>query len=187
MSIFNRDFFDFVLDNGEQLRISKGDNLKDSSYIYIVSDGIVAEYKGDVIIDIYRRKETLYLNGTFAVCLSSGKLYRIKKSMLSNYNDYLFKIVDYKSQHLIGKLHNICTGRVEKRLADLLCSFGDKYGIHNGRSVFVPFSMSRSRISDMINCRAETVSRIFSDWESKSFIEISKEGFDLCNLHQQKF
>ena len=107
--------------------------------------------------------------------------------MLSKFNDYIFSVIDFKSNYLIDKLHNICTGRVEKRLADLLCSFGEKYGIHNGRSVFVPFPMSRSRISDMINCRAETVSRIISDWESKSLIEVSKEGFDLCELSKQNF
>ena len=187
MSKFNQEFFDYVMKNGDQLKITKGSRIDNSSKVYVVADGIMAEYKGEVIVDIYRRREVLYLTGTHGLALSSCKIYMIKKSLLGSYSNYLFDLVDHKSRYLIDKLHKICTGRVEKRLADLLCSFGDKYGIHNGRSVFVPFSMSRSSISDMINCRAETVSRILSDWESKSIIEVRKEGFDLCNLSKQNF
>jgi len=182
MSNSKQGLIDFIKENGKEVFLQKGSVIKDSSSVYLIRDGIIAEHKDTVILDIYRRKEVVLLNGTYLSALSNCSLYSVKKSLLSKYSIHIFDLLESKLKFLADKHHRVCTSRVEKRLADLLCSFGERYGIHNGRSVFVPFSMSRSRLSEMINCRPETVSRVFTDWESKSMIEISREGFDLCDL-----
>ena len=62
---------EYIICNGKETTIKKGDRLWfDRSEIVLCKSGVVGEYQGELLIDVYARKEIIFEVSTKGVALS---------------------------------------------------------------------------------------------------------------------
>ena len=172
---------EYIICNGKETTIKKGDRLWfDRSEIVLCKSGVVGEYQGELLIDVYARKEIIFEVSTKGVALSEGCLYSISKSKIPvKYEDFLHKNLIKRNTRLLNRIGHLTEGSVEHRLHKLLKDFGDRYGMFTGKTTFIPLSLSRQKLAEMLNCRSETVTRIVSKWRRDNVVDFRKEGIEL--------
>lgn len=172
---------EYIICNGKEKTIKKGDRLWfDRSEIVLCKSGVVGEYQGELLVDVYSRKEIILEVNTTGVALSEGCLYSIAKSKIPiEYKNSLHKNLIKRNTRLLDRIGHLTEGSVETRLYKLLANFGDRYGMFTGKTTFIPLSISRQKLAEMLNCRSETVTRIVSKWRKSGVVDFRKEGIEL--------
>ena len=172
---------EYIICNGSETTIKKGDSLWfDRSEIVLCKRGIVGEYQGELLVDVYARKEFIFGVHAKGVALSEGLLYSIARSKIpAEYEETLHKNLIKRNLRLLARMSHLTEGSVENRLHKLLGDFGDRYGMFTGKTTFIPLSISRQKLAEMLNCRSETITRIVSKWKRNGEVEFRKEGIEL--------
>ena len=137
-------------------------------------------YQGDLLVDVYARKEFVFGVHTKGVALSEGCLYSMPMNKVpAKYEETLHKSLVKRNSRLLARISHLTEGSVENRLYKLLGDFGDRYGMFTGKTTFIPLSISRQKLAEMLNCRSETVTRIVSKWRRNGAVDFRKEGIEL--------
>jgi CRP-like cAMP-binding protein len=82
---------------------------------------------------------------------------------------------------LTNRLTELSGGRVEARLARVFLKLAADMGQRRGDSTFIPLTLSRQEIADMIDTTIETSIRIMSRWGKQDLVRTEKDGFLLVD------
>ena len=82
---------------------------------------------------------------------------------------------------LTTRLTDLTGGRVEARLARFLLKLASDMGQRRPEGVFIPLSLSRQELADMIGTTIETAIRIMSRWGKEDVVRTEKDGFLVVN------
>lgn len=74
------------------------------------------------------------------------------------------------------------TGSAEYRAARLFLTLGDRVGTPQGGGVFVPLTLSRQEIADLIGTTLETAIRLMSRWQKDAIVLTDKNGFTIPDV-----
>ena len=69
------------------------------------------------------------------------------------------------------------TGSIEYRVARLFTTLSERMGRKEQDAVFIPLTLSRQEIADLVGTTIETAIRIMSRWQKEGIIETDKTGF----------
>jgi CRP/FNR family transcriptional regulator len=78
---------------------------------------------------------------------------------------------------LTNRLTELSGGRVEARLARFFLKLADDMGQPRDGGVFIPLSLSRQELGDMIGTTIETTIRVMSRWGKEEIVHTEKDGF----------
>jgi CRP-like cAMP-binding protein len=78
---------------------------------------------------------------------------------------------------LTNRLTELTGGRIEARLARFLLKLATDIGQQRPEGVFIPLSLSRQELADMIGTTIETSIRIMSRWGKDDVVRTEKDGF----------
>jgi CRP/FNR family transcriptional regulator len=78
---------------------------------------------------------------------------------------------------LTNRLAELSGGRVEARLARFFLKLTTDMGQARPDGVFIPLSLSRQELADMIGTTIETSIRIMSRWGKQELVRTEKDGF----------
>ena len=78
---------------------------------------------------------------------------------------------------LTDRLTELSGGRVEARLARFFLKLADDMGQRRPDGLFIPLTLSRQEIADMIGTTIETSIRIMSRWGKEDVVRTEKDGF----------
>jgi CRP-like cAMP-binding protein len=78
---------------------------------------------------------------------------------------------------LTKRLAELSGGRVEARMARLLCKLGDEQGVPRGSGLFVPVRLSRQELADLCATTIETAIRVMSRWGKEGLVATERDGF----------
>ena len=76
------------------------------------------------------------------------------------------------------------SGTAEEKVASFLLTWRNRFAGSQGFSVKVPLPMRRGEIADYLGLTLETVSRTFTRFERKNFIEVAAAGATLLDIRQ---
>jgi CRP/FNR family cyclic AMP-dependent transcriptional regulator len=174
-----------LMSYGQEFRFAKGETLwnhEDSAdYLVSVCTGVLKLHRPwsggrEVIIDLVHRGQiagetagipdgyrlstcTAHTSGR-AICLTRERL----QAALIDHPELsanLLKVACDRVGAVTTRLETLARGSVVSRL--------------------VPIRLSRADLSDMVGCRAESVTRVVSAWERDGVMETLREGFVLTN------
>jgi len=69
------------------------------------------------------------------------------------------------------------TGSAESRAARLFLTLADRMGRGGEHGVFIPLSLSRQELADLIGTTLETAIRLMSRWQKEGMVLTEKDGF----------
>lgn len=78
---------------------------------------------------------------------------------------------------MVNKRMADMTGSAEYRAARLFLTLGDRVGVPRGTGIFVPLTLSRQEIADLIATTLETAIRLMSRWQKDNIVLTDKSGF----------
>jgi CRP-like cAMP-binding protein len=78
---------------------------------------------------------------------------------------------------LTTRLAELTGGRIEARFARLFVKLADQLGLHDGRGTFVPLTLTRQELADLVGTTIETAIRIMSRWHKDEVLLTEKDGF----------
>jgi len=78
---------------------------------------------------------------------------------------------------LTNRLAELSGGRIEARLARFFLKLATDMGQPGPEGTFIPLSLSRQEIADMIGTTIETAIRIMSRWGKDNLVRTEKDGF----------
>lgn len=78
---------------------------------------------------------------------------------------------------LTTRLTELSGGRIEARLARFLLKLATDMGQQRPEGLFIPLSLSRQELADMIGTTIETSIRIMSRWGKEDVVRTEKDGF----------
>ena len=82
---------------------------------------------------------------------------------------------------LTSRLTELSGGKVEGRLARFFLKLSADMGQKCGDGTFIPLSLSRQEIADMIGTTIETSIRIMSRWGKEDIVRTEKDGFTIVD------
>jgi CRP/FNR family transcriptional regulator, nitrogen oxide reductase regulator len=74
------------------------------------------------------------------------------------------------------------TGSVEYRMARLFTTLAERVGRKEGEAVFIPLTLSRQEIADLVGTTIETAIRVMSRWHKENLVETDKKGFRIRDV-----
>jgi CRP-like cAMP-binding protein len=78
---------------------------------------------------------------------------------------------------LTNRLTELSGGRIEARLARFFLKLAGDIGQKRAEGIFIPVTLSRQEIADMIGTTIETSIRIMSRWGKQDVVRTEKDGF----------
>lgn len=73
------------------------------------------------------------------------------------------------------------TGSVDHRIGRLLSTLAERTGQKSEKGVFIPISLSRQDIADLVGTTIETAIRVMSRWHKEGVVETERHGFLIRN------
>ena len=74
------------------------------------------------------------------------------------------------------------TGSAESRAARLFVTLAERMGQRRGGGVFVPLSLSRQELADLLGTTLETAIRLMSRWQKENVVVTEKDGFYIPDM-----
>jgi CRP/FNR family transcriptional regulator len=89
-------------------------------------------------------------------------------------------------EHILrDKIDILSSGRVEQRVIELLRQLTIRFGLKKGRSSYtIPFAISKTQISRLVEVRVETIIRLLSSWTKDGLILFEKRGIQIPDLER---
>lgn len=78
---------------------------------------------------------------------------------------------------LTKRMAELSGGRVEARMARLLCKLADEQGVRRERGIFVPVRLTRQELADLCATTIETAIRVMSRWGKEGLVATERDGF----------
>ena len=78
---------------------------------------------------------------------------------------------------LTKRMAELSGGRVEARMARLLCKLGDEQGVRRADGLFVPVRLTRQELADLCATTIETAIRVMSRWGKEGVVATERDGF----------
>ena len=78
---------------------------------------------------------------------------------------------------LTNRLAELTGGRIEARFARLFVKLADQLGRPSDRGTFVPLTLTRQELADLVGTTIETSIRIMSRWHKDEVLLTEKDGF----------
>jgi CRP-like cAMP-binding protein len=179
----------------------KGDTLfhegDASDHLYAVVTGRVKVFKTtargtDVILEIFGPGDpvgavAVYESRAYpatAVALEATACLMIPRhaffSLLETYPTLVRGLLvglTHRLVELTTRLTELTGGRVDARLARFLLKLANDMGQRRPEGIFIPLSLSRQELADMIGTTIETSIRIMSRWGKEDLVRTEKDGF----------
>lgn len=76
------------------------------------------------------------------------------------------------------------TGSAEYRAARLFLTLADRTGIAKAGGIFIPLTLSRQEIADLIGTTLETAIRLMSRWQKDGIVSTEKTGFQIPRVEE---
>lgn len=77
------------------------------------------------------------------------------------------------------KIDVLSAGRVQAKLALLLCDLWERYGDEDEHGGVLPLALSRGTIASLVSARVETVIRQMTEWQREGVVTRAEAGFRL--------
>jgi CRP/FNR family transcriptional regulator len=74
------------------------------------------------------------------------------------------------------------TGSAESRAARLFTTLAERMGQRRGSGMFVPLSLTRQELADLLGTTLETAIRLMSRWQKENVVVTEKDGFLIPDL-----
>jgi len=74
------------------------------------------------------------------------------------------------------------TGSAESRAARLFVTLAERMGKRRDGGVFVPLSLSRQELADLLGTTLETAIRLMSRWQKENVVITEKDGFYIPDM-----
>ena len=118
-----------------------------------------------------------------STCLRIPKteFYRLLESRPSLVRGLLLALT-HRLVLLTSRLAERTGGRVETRFARLFLKLSDDIGRSEDSGVFIPLSLSRQELADLVGTTVETSIRIMSRWGKTGIVQTEKEGFLVADI-----
>jgi CRP-like cAMP-binding protein len=78
---------------------------------------------------------------------------------------------------LTNRIADLSAGRIEPRVARLFLKLARDMGRPDRGGIFVPLTLSRQEVADMVGTTIETCIRIMSKWGKQDIVRTEKDGF----------
>jgi CRP-like cAMP-binding protein len=78
------------------------------------------------------------------------------------------------------------TGSAESRASRLFLTLADRVGTRRDSGVFIPLTLSRQEIADLIGTTLETAIRLMSRWQKDDLVRTEKGGFMIPSVDDLK-
>lgn len=78
---------------------------------------------------------------------------------------------------LTTRLAELTGGRIESRFARLFLKLSDQLGRRDDRGTFVPLTLTRQELADLVGTTIETAIRIMSRWHKDEILLTERDGF----------
>jgi CRP/FNR family transcriptional regulator len=168
-----------------------------SDYLYVVQKGSVKLFKflssgRELTLNIFYPGESIaegYLVEEIpfpasAIALENSTVIKVDKiayfALFNNFPDAALSIIHALSQRIIEqnrRVKELGSGEVEKRLAEVLLSIGERAHSQKGRYILI--SLNRHDLASLVGARLETVIRLISCWYKNGVAEKSNQGLKL--------
>lgn len=76
------------------------------------------------------------------------------------------------------------SSRVEYRISRLFLTLVDRFGRHEGGGAFLPISLHRKEIADLVGTTQETAIRVLSRWSKDGLVLTEPDGFRIPRLRR---
>jgi len=184
-------------DKGEVL-FSEGDA---SDYLYTIVAGRVKVFKStargtDVILELFGPGDpvgavaayegraypasAMALEPTTCVLIPRQAFFGLLEAYPSLVRGLLVGLT-HRLVELTSRLTELSGGKVEGRLARFFLKLSADMGQKRGDGTFIPLSLSRQEIADMIGTTIETSIRIMSRWGKEDIVRTEKDGFTILD------
>jgi CRP/FNR family transcriptional regulator len=87
----------------------------------------------------------------------------------------------HRLMELTNRLAELSGGRVEARLARFFLKLAADVGQARADGTFIPLTLSRQELADMIGTTIETAIRIMSRWGKENLVRTEKDGFTVVD------
>jgi len=78
---------------------------------------------------------------------------------------------------LTKRMAELSGGRVEARMARLLCKLAEEQGVRREAGLFVPVRLTRQELADLCATTIETAIRVMSRWGKEGIVRTERDGF----------
>lgn len=82
---------------------------------------------------------------------------------------------------LTTRLAELTGGRIEARFARLFLKLADQLGKPGAKGTFVPLTLTRQELADLVGTTIETAIRIMSKWHKDDILLTEREGFHVID------
>lgn len=89
----------------------------------------------------------------------------------------LLKAMTHRIMVLANRFAEHTAGRVETRFSRLFLKLAGEIGQPRGDGLFIPMTLSRQELADLMGTTVETAIRIMSRWSKTGIVETDKDGF----------
>ena len=89
----------------------------------------------------------------------------------------LLKAMTHRIVVLANRFADHAAGKVETRFARLFLKLASEMGRAEAEGVFIPMSLSRQELADLMGTTVETSIRIMSRWGKEGVVQTKKSGF----------
>jgi CRP/FNR family transcriptional regulator len=89
----------------------------------------------------------------------------------------LLKAMTHRIVVLANRFADHAAGKVETRFARLFLKLASEMGRAEAEGVFIPMSLSRQELADLMGTTVETSIRIMSRWGKEGVVQTEKSGF----------
>jgi len=83
---------------------------------------------------------------------------------------------------LTKRMAELSGGRVEARMARLLCKLADDQGVRREAGLFIPVRLTRQELADLCATTIETAIRVMSRWGKEGIVRTERDGFLILDL-----
>jgi CRP/FNR family transcriptional regulator len=184
-------------DGGEEI-FREGD---ESRCIYTVARGRVKVYKltpdgrvvileilgsGDPVGAVAVYEELPYpatavaMEPTICVCIPKQDFFSLLEEHPSLVRGLLLAMT-HRLMVLTHRLSDWTGGRVETRFARLFLKLSQDLGTPQGSGTFIPMTLSRQELADLLGTTVETSIRIMSRWGKEGIVTTEKKGFQVAD------
>lgn len=115
-----------------------------------------------------------------AVAVPSDALFHLLDSHPSLVRG-LLTAMTHRLVELTIRLSELTGGKVESRVARLFLKLADDLGRPAGDGTFIPLSLSRQELADLIGTTIETCIRIMSRWGKNGVVRTEDDGFTVID------
>lgn len=120
------------------------------------------------------------LEDTEAVALPAAALFHLLDSRPTLVRG-LLTAMTHRLVELTIRLSELTGGKVESRIARLFLKLAADLGQPAGDDVFIPLSLSRQELADLIGTTIETCIRIMSRWGKEGIVRTEDDGFTVLD------